>query len=449
MPQISGDTGVKPWLFDLSPDGKTLAWTGHVGGPIKKDHAINDPVIRLWDTSLGKEIRTLSLADETVSLKNINYSPDGKFLASRDEKGVTVWEVAMGKALHRLQHKDMNDGLMRLAFSPDSRLLAFGDDTNTIFIYAVATGKEIRHWQDWHPYIGHLVFSPDGKSIASSGGRGNSISVWAIDSGKELVNLGGSGLVFCLQISPGGHMVATAVAGDKYLENGDKVEAFTIHLWDILTREEVRRIDSPQGLVQAMAFSADGRTLATGGADSTILLWDLTGHAENGKYLSDDLTAKDLNKLWADLASEAPQANRAMWSLALSPQQSLPFLKERLQPPAAAKADLLAKLLADLDSDRFDVRQKAAREVDQLAEAAEAALRQALTGNLPLESRQRIEQILGKRDKDAIRNLRAIAALEQIGPDARQVLQVLAKESPNPRVAQGATAALERMARRN
>ncbi len=169
----------------------------------------------------------------------------------------------------------------------------------------------------------------------------------------------------------------------------------------------------------------------------------------DGKLLAPTpLTAETLDRHWSDLASKAADADRAIWALALAPKQSLTFLAERLKQPPAAKPDQFAKLLADLDSDRFDVRQKATRELDQLAEGAEAALRKAMTGNLPLEVRQRIEQILAKRDKDAIRNLRAIEALEQIGPDARQVLQALAKESPNPRVAQGATAALERMAKR-
>ncbi len=365
-PPDSADALARVWLYDLSPDAKTIAWSPRFRNDVKKD-----PIIRVWDTTHQKMLHTWSWVGEAVW--TISFAPNGKLLASGDKQGITIWEVATGTALHCVKQK--NERASSMAFSPDSRLLAYGEDVSDIVICDVATGKELRRWVQNDALVYRVVFSPDGKSLATAGGGTNGISVWAVDSGKLLQKFGGRGGVYSLVYSPDGRVVSAMFGGVKTLENGDSVGIFTLHLWETLTSQEIRQIDVPQGNVWAMAFTADGRTLATGGADSTILLWDLTGHAENGKLKAGDLTAKDLNRLWSDLAGDAPQANRAMWSLALAPKQSLPFLKERLRQPAAAKADQLAKLVADLDSDRFDVRQKATRELDQLAEGAEAALR--------------------------------------------------------------------------
>ena len=144
----------------------------------------------------------------------------------------------------------------------------------------------------------------------------------------------------------------------------------------------------------------------------------------------------------------APKADQAIWSLVSGAQGSVAFLKERLQV-VPAPADQLAKMIADLDSDKFALRQQAAKALDDLGEAAEGAMRKSLEGNSSLEGRQRIEQFLQKRNKDAIRKLRALDAVEQIGTSAaRQVLVAVAKTSPNPRVSEAANAALERLAKR-
>jgi HEAT repeat protein len=160
------------------------------------------------------------------------------------------------------------------------------------------------------------------------------------------------------------------------------------------------------------------------------------------------LNAADLNDLWSDLAGDAAKADRALWALALTPKLSLPFLKKRLWPAAPADAQQVAKLIADLNSDSFTVRDKAARMLEELGEAAEAALRRAIASNPPLEVRMRVDQLLKLRQKYLIRVFRAIEAVEYIGtPEARQVLEAVEKESPNPRAAEAAGGALERMAK--
>ena len=113
-----------------------------------------------------------------------------------------------------------------------------------------------------------------------------------------------------------------------------------------------------------------------------------------------------------------------------------------------APAEQVAKLITDLDSDTFTKRQQAAKALDDLGEAAEGAVRHALAGNPALELRQRLEQLMQKRNVEVIRKLRAIEVLEQIGTaEARELLDSLAKGSPNPRVLDAAKAALARQAK--
>ena len=130
----------------------------------------------------------------------------------------------------------------------------------------------------------------------------------------------------------------------------------------------------------------------------------------------------------------------------VTPEKSVLFLKERLQPVPAVDAKRLSKLLGDLDAKNFEARQNAERDLVELGEAAEAALRKCLANSTSLELQRRVEQILQKRGPDVLRQLRAIDTLEQIGtPAARDTLETLAKATPNPRVAQAARLAMGRL----
>ena len=200
--------------------------------------------------------------------------------------------------------------------------------------------------------------------------------------------------------------------------------------------------------MRSLAFSPDSRSLATGGGDSTILLWDLTGYGipgQFGKFKEPPLLSDvELQTLWFDLTGDAPKAEKALWTLAFSPKQCMPLLKERLHV-TPAPADEIAKLLAALEGPTFAERQKAAAALDKLGDAAEAAVRKHIEGQISPEAKQRLQQFLEKRDKEVIRKLRAVDVVEQIGtPEARDLLRSITKQAMNPRVAEAATSALTR-----
>ncbi len=371
------------------------------------------------------------------------FSPDGKILAGPGKNGLRLWEVSSGKVLRDLPAAPGN-----FVFSPDgTRLATVGQSERIIRVWDIATGKQTQHWPSGQLPYGTLAFLMNGKWLASSDFK--SLHVWSIETGNQLLQLPGGeepGFRDPLAFSPSGRVVA--IGGYRTWDNGvDIFDTGMIRLLDLYSGEEIHQFDVPQGRVSSLAFSADGRTLASGGGDSTILLWDMTNQPPGDPSRPNLPTGVELNKAWSDLAGEAPKAERALWTLVRAPKQSLPLFKDRLRL-GRLQPEVVAKVLSDLDSDEFSSRQSATKALDDLGEVAEGAVHKTLEGNPSLETRKRLEQFLEKRKKEMIRKLRAIDALEQIGSsEARQVLQTIAQGSPNPRVIQAASAALDRLAK--
>jgi hypothetical protein len=206
--------------------------------------------------------------------------------------------------------------------------------------------------------------------------------------------------------------------------------------------------------VAALAFSPDGRTLATGSFDTTAVLWDLTGRARGGRLPVVVLSPSRLETDWQDLTTgDGARAYRALWALAASPGQALPLLQKPLQP-AAIDGPRIARLIADLDDDEFAVRERATGELAKLGASAEPALQKTLEGQASAEVRQRVERLLEKLREvggsaEQVCQLRMLEVVEQIGsPEARQLLEKLAAGATEAALTQEAKAALRRLARR-
>jgi hypothetical protein len=206
--------------------------------------------------------------------------------------------------------------------------------------------------------------------------------------------------------------------------------------------------------VRSLAFAPDGTKLASGLLNSSVLVWDAALLARLPAPAANDRSAEELDRCWADLASEdAARADESIGELAASPGQAVVLLKARLQPAQAAAAERVRRLIADLDSEEFAVRETASRELGQLGDQAGPALRRALAANPSVELRRRLEPLLESlhtlRSPEAMRQVRAVQVLEFVStPEARQVLEVLAKGAPGARLTNEATASLERLAKR-
>jgi hypothetical protein len=221
--------------------------------------------------------------------------------------------------------------------------------------------------------------------------------------------------------------------------------------WEVRTLRERRKFHGHQGQISAVACSPDGTRLASASTDATVLVWDLTGRTQRGQRGAPGLAGGEPDALWVDLAEDdASRAYGAMCTLARVPAQALPLLAKHLRPVPAADARRLAAALRDLDAEAFAVRERAARDLEQLGEAAEGALRTVLAGRPSPEVRRRVRQLLEKLEgPEVLRRARALEVLEQIDtPEARRLLAALAKGAPEARLTQEAKGALARLAKR-
>jgi hypothetical protein len=223
----------------------------------------------------------------------------------------------------------------------------------------------------------------------------------------------------------------------------------SVLLWEVLTGLEQRRFVGHHGWVGGVAFAPDGRVLASGGHDTSLLLWDVTGRREAlAKSLR--LSAEELERAWVALASkDGKQAHAALWGLVDAGLEAVSLLDQRLRPVTIDSARV-ARQIAELDSDEFETREQASAELASYGEAAEATLRAALKNVPSAEARKRLERLKERSlPAQVVRDLRSMEVLEQIGsPQARRLLEGLAKGSPEAMLTREARASLGRLATR-
>jgi hypothetical protein len=260
------------------------------------------------------------------------------------------------------------------------------------------------------------------------------------------------------QLSDGTHRVEFV---DQLHYDGRRIVGIsnrTVCFWDAATGKEIKRIATGHhAAITNLALSNDGKTLATGSADTTALIFDI-GDIKPQPPQPVELDRAQAQALWTTLAGDdAEKAYEAVRSLSSAPAQSLPLVREHLKPVTPPMdPQKIGKLIADLDDKNFAVRDRATTELQALGELAEPALRKALAGKPSLELRKRIEQLL---DAERLRNtapptgeerraLRGLEVLEHIGtPEAVHILKKVADGADGARLTREAKASLARLDR--
>jgi WD40 repeat protein len=268
-----------------------------------------------------------TLTGHSDSVLSAAYSSDSRYLVSGSgDNTIKIWEVAKGKELRTLTGH--SSGVYSVVYSPDGRYLASGSGDNTIKIWEVAKEKELRTLTGHSSRSLSVVYSPDSRYLAS-GSIDNTIKIWEVATGKELRTLTGhfSG-VYSVVYSPDGRYLASASADN------------TIKIWEVATGKELRTLTGHSDSVWSVAYSPDGRYLASGNYDNTIKIWEvatgkelrtLTGHSNSvpsvayspdGRYLASG-SWDDTIKIWEVATGRELRTltghSSGFWSVVYSP----------------------------------------------------------------------------------------------------------------------------------
>jgi WD40 repeat protein len=235
----------------FSPDSRLLA-TGSWRG-----------VLRVWDTQTGNLLHEKEDGDGRA-LSALAFRPDGLCLATAGyNRQVTIRDVATGELLQNWRAHDCI--ILGLSFCPPDgrRLATIGGEDKTVKLWDPLTGREVLNLRGHTYFGGCVVFSPDGRRLASSD-RDGTVRIWdatPADRGQELMTLWHDDEVWNVAYSPDGQRIGSA-----------SFDA-TVRLWDAASGALLHSLNHSTQ-VFSFAFSRDGRFLVSVTRDKTACIWD-------------------------------------------------------------------------------------------------------------------------------------------------------------------------------
>jgi WD40 repeat protein len=249
--------------------------------------AVDDWVVRAFDVGDGKELRWFG--GHTAPVARFAFAPDGKRMATvAADRAARVWDLATGQTVARLPLPP--GGASDVAFTPDGKTLVVCCADSAVRLFDLADDKHpSRSIAVGPPGARHCALSPDGKTLYVDGGE-SVVRGYDLATGKELYPAAGHvGAVMALAWSPDGKLLATSGHTDR-----------SIILWDAVTGRLVRQLPALEDECTAgLQFAADGKALLSYGDDRTLRVWDVA----RGRELRAFVTAPRA-PLWQTLSPD-------------------------------------------------------------------------------------------------------------------------------------------------
>lgn len=297
----------------FSPDGRYLA--ASTGTRIEHAQENAPGKVRIWDASTWQEVRTLGR--HAGSINGIAFSPDGRRIATASsDRTVKIHDAKTGDEVSTLRaHTQFVVGV---AFHPDGKRLVSASEDGTLRVWDVEQEETLLVLHGHRGMVNCAAYSPDGKRIAS-GGDDQSVRIWDAEREPLARTLGGAGRKWftCVAFSPDGEYLA-AGNGDRTVTIWDRPSyrvravlperdlpiwgvAFDrgrliasacgqwerasrssgVDVWDWESRQRVSNLPARTKVAWCVAFSRDGRRIATGGGElvkgpAELTIWDAT-----------------------------------------------------------------------------------------------------------------------------------------------------------------------------
>jgi WD40 repeat protein len=304
------------------------------------------------------------------AIRALAFSPDSKLLAAgsgepEDPGVLTVWDVAARKP--RFTHRE-GRGIPAAAFSPDGKVLAVGCFDEHCRLLDAASGRVLALLPGHRKAARAVAFSRDGKTLAV-GSYDNTIRLWDVAERRVRKTLQGhSQFPTCLAFSPDGTTLAST-ANDN-----------SARLWEVATGRALHVWKDHGSIVRSVAFGPEGRWLVTACWDGSVKLRE----AQSGKMLA------NFQGQSAESLAVAPDGRTlAIGRMALDVQ----LYALDMRDPSAAERKRINALIALLDDDAYEVREKASRDLAALGLLAEPALRRAMKEAPSVEVRIRARRL--------------------------------------------------------
>ena len=249
----------------FSPDERTLA------------SGSRDGTVRLWDVVTKQPKDTLT--EHTDAVNSVAFSPDGRTLASGSRDGtVQLWDVTTRQPKGTLT--EHTDAVNNVVFSPDGRTLASGSRDGTVQLWDVTTSQTKAILTGHTDMVNSVAFSPDGRTLAS-GSRDGTVRLWDVVTGQPKGTLAGHTRdAFSVALSPRAVLNVAFSPDGRTLASGGHSDG-TVWLWDVATGQSTATLTGHTDRVSSAAFSPDGRTLASGSYDGTVRLQNIETHLQS------------------------------------------------------------------------------------------------------------------------------------------------------------------------